>query len=100
MAYLSEPIEFDINKAFDLRNNFEKSKLNNLNEISNNPQLTELNNTEEQLNDIIRTLPYINDNIRTNIKLGIEIYKQLNNFDRYYIHSVINENSIKSNQSK
>ena len=37
------------------------------------------------------------NNIRTNIKLGIEIYKQLNNFDRYYIHTIINENSTKSN---
>ena len=50
----------------------------------------------EQLNDMVRALPFMNDNIRNNIILGIEIYKQLNNFDRNYIHSIINENSVKS----
>ncbi len=97
MEYLSEPILFDINKAFELRNTFENTNTNSY-EI-NGTHTTELGQSD-QLNGIIRTLPLMNDNIRTNIKLSIEIYKQLNNFDRYYIHSVINENSIKPNESK
>lgn len=94
MEYLTEPLDFDISRAFELRDTFEKSKSSESNHITNIQQ-SELNHTE-QLNDVVRTLPYMNDNIRTNIRLGIEIYKKLNNFDRYYIHSIINENSIES----
>jgi hypothetical protein len=97
MEYLTEPIDFDINRAFELRKTFEKSKISDSNENNNNNvQPVELSQIE-QLDNMVRNLPFMNDNIRTNIKLGIEIYKQLNNFDRYYIHSIINENSIKSN---
>lgn len=95
MVNSSDPIFFDITKAFELRDTIEKSKLNNSNEINNIHQ--NQSDHTEQLNDVIRSLPLMNDNIRLNIKLGIEIYKQLNNFDRNNIHSKINENSIKSN---
>ena len=94
----SKPLQFDITRDFELRETIEKTKLpetNNNLEIHSSKQLSpeEIN----QMDTMVRTLPYMNDNIRTNIKLGIEIYKQLNNFDRNYIHSIINENSNKSN---
>jgi hypothetical protein len=99
MEFLSGQIGYDIERDFNLRNNFEESKLTDSNKITN--EITDIKQMEsnhtEQLNDVIRTLPFMNDNIRTNIRLGMEIYYKLNNFDRYYIHSIINENSIKHN---
>jgi hypothetical protein len=44
---------------------------------------------------ITNSLPFINDNIRANIKLSIEIYKKINNFDINYIHSTIESKSKK-----
>lgn len=75
---------FDINKDFDLMGNIGG------NDTQNN--LSSFNSDE-----MIKVMPFMNDQIRSNIKLGIEIYKQLNNinFDRYYIHSIINENNSK-----
>jgi len=90
MEYLSQPLDFDINRAFELRNTFEKTESNN------NIQGGEINDIYK-MNEMVSTLPLMNDNIRTNIKLGIEIYKQLKNFDRNYIHSIINEKSTKLN---
>ena len=92
-------MQFDISKDFELRETIEKTKSSNIDNFNNFENLTPKQlGTEhiEQMDNMVRTLPFINDNIRTNIKLGIEIYKQLNNFDRNYIHQIINENSIKS----
>lgn len=92
----SIPLQFDISKDFELRETIEKTKLpesNNFDTLSYKQIGSE---QTEQMNNMVRTLPFMNDNIRMNIKLGIEIYKQLNNFERNYIHKVINENSIKS----
>ena len=36
-----------------------------------------------------------NDNLRSNIKLSLSIYKKLNNFEHNYIHKIIND-KIKS----
>jgi hypothetical protein len=107
----SQPIEsmqFDIFRDFELRETIEKTKSptsssnsnSNSNTNSNEPeQLRQLETNEtNDLDNMIRTLPYMNDNIRNNIKLGIEIYKQLINFDRNYIHSIINANSTESNE--
>ena len=92
----SQPLQFDISKDFELRETIEKTKSTNTD--LDNLQSKQLGFEQiEQMDNMVRTLPFINDNIRTNIKLGIEIYKQLNNFDRYYIHTIINENSTKSN---
>jgi len=88
----SQPLQFDISKDFELRETIEKTKSTNA-DIDN---LTSKSLGTEQIDNMVRTLPFINDNIRTNIKLGIEIYKQLNNFDRNYIHTILNENSTKS----
>ena len=89
----SQPLQFDISKDFELRETIEKTKSANLD--INNIQSNQLGTEQiEQMDNMVRTLPFINDNIRTNIKLGIEIYKQLNNFDRNYIHTIINEHSI------
>jgi hypothetical protein len=59
------------------------------NEIEKNDHIKEIDN-------MIKALPLINNNIRSNINLSIQIYKELNNFDRNYIHSIINDNKIKS----
>lgn len=94
----SQPLQFDISKDFELRETIEKTKSSNIDntQTQTQPLGTEQIDQIEQMDNMVRTLPFINDNIRTNIKLGIEIYKQLNNFDRNYIHTIINENSIKS----
>jgi len=93
---ISGPIDFsNVYKHFELRETLEKTKTPQENKLSQSYQSEEPIN-DEQINNMIRTLPFMNDNIRTNIKLGIEIYKQLNNFDRNYIHEVINEKSKNS----
>ncbi len=90
----SQPLQFDISKDFELRETIEKTNSPNTDNFDNT-QSKQLGTEQiEQMDNMVRTLPFINDNIRTNIKLGIEIYKQLNNFDRNYIHTIINENSI------
>ena len=93
---MSAPIDFsNVYKHFELRDILEKTKTSQSEERVQLAQSTE-QLTVEQMDDMIRTLPYMNDNIRANIKMGIEIYKQLNNFDRNYIHEVINEKSKNS----
>ena len=52
----------------------------------------------EEMNNMIKTLPFLNDNIRANINFGIEIYLRLKNFKYNYIHEFINENSIEFNK--
>jgi len=91
----SQPLQFDISKDFELRETIEKTKSSNTG-IDNIPSKQLGTEQIEQMDNMVRTLPFINDNIRTNIKLGIEIYKQLNNFDRNYIHTIINEHTIES----
>ena len=44
-----------------------------------------------ELDKMINSLPFINDNLRSNITLSIELYKKLNNFDYNYIHNYFNE---------
>ena len=95
---LVQPLQFDISRDFELRDILDKTKNSdtnkeNLNSITGLPD-------PSQMEQMIRTLPIINDTIRADIKLSVEIYKKLNNFDRNYIHSVINENSIKGGKSK
>ncbi len=87
----SMPLQFDITRDFELRETIEKKNINNDLEIKQSDTIEP--EQTKQIDNIVRTLPYMNDNIRTNIKLGIEIYKQLNNFDRNYIHTIINENT-------
>ena len=92
--------QFDINKDFQLREIIEKTNQDiksteqHTNTQSGNPDQL------EQLNQMVQSLPFVNDNLRANLKFGMEIYKQLNNFDRIYIHSIINEHSIESTKSK
>lgn len=79
-------LNFDnIFKDFELREMLEKTKA----PLSTQHEFTDM----EQMDKITQTLPFINDTIRTNIKLGIKIYKQLFNLDRNYIHKIIDEKS-------
>ena len=81
---------FDISQDFKLRDILEKK---------NSPQSIESSETlltnqskpidTEQMNVMIRSLPFMNDYIRTNIKFSIELYKELINFDRKYIYQNI-----------
>lgn len=89
--------QFDIFKDFELREVIEKNnknlnEQNALNKIEPGKNINYLSDME----NMIKTLPYINDNIRYNIKFGLAIYKELNNFEQKYIHSIIYENSTKS----
>jgi hypothetical protein len=90
--------QFDIYKDFELREVIEKT-----NQSSSSQSTSGLSSNDldiDQLNQMVQTLPFVNDNIRANLKFGMEIYKQLNNFDRIYIHNIINEYSIESSESK
>lgn len=90
-------MHFDFDKDFELREIFDANS-----EIEHNEQIEQIGNGQEnyetfinsksaELEKMIYSLPYINDNIRSNISLSIEIYKKLNNFDYNYIHEIINE---------
>jgi hypothetical protein len=93
---ISGPLDFNnIYRDFELRETLEKTKTPHSNELTQSTKSEEQINIE-QIDNMIRTLPYMNDNIRANIKLGIEIYKKLNNIDRNYIHEIINEKSKNS----
>lgn len=78
--------DFDFYKDFELKEMLESKELESNNSI--NYLESEKN---DELNNMINSLPLINDNIRENINLSIEIYKKLNNFDHKYIHKIINE---------
>ena len=99
--------QFDIYKDFQLREIIEKTNQiqqptqQYTGQYTEQEKLVQSNQYEqlEQLNQMVQSLPFINDNIRANLKFGMEIYKQLNNFDRIYIHTIINEHSIESTKS-
>ena len=40
---------------------------------------------------MLNSFPIINDSLRANIILSIEIYKKINNFEMNYVHGIINE---------
>ena len=92
--------QFNIYKDFELRDILEKESSNLNKQQDQNLNIENDININEQMDIMIKSLPIINDNIRSNILLDIEIYKKLNNFDRNYIHIIINENSTKSKKSK
>jgi hypothetical protein len=72
----------DISKDFELRKIIEEK---------NSTQSIKPDD-KEQMDTMIRALPFMNDSIRTNILFGIELYKQLINLDRKYIHNnIIND---------
>jgi len=81
----------DFNKDFELRDMLDiqsdiEPNLQNTNNLSD-IDIRKPNSTE--LENIVNNLPFINDSIRSNITLSIEIYKKLNNFDYNYIHGII-----------
>lgn len=85
--------QFDFYKDFEMRELLE----NQISSIEPNNQIKKSENLQENENMelIIKSFPLINDNIRANILLSIEIYKKINNFDSKYIHEFINSKSIK-----
>lgn len=76
--------QFDFYKDFEIRENIEKTI------IQNNP-----NQEVDELNMMLNSFPIINDNIRANIQLSVEIYKKINNFDINYVHNCIDEKTKK-----
>jgi hypothetical protein len=95
--------QFDFYKDFELREMMGVSdmepnlKPNTDSNIESNIQSQiNLNDVGEHipksadLENMINSLPYINDNLRSNIILSMELYKKLNNFDHNYIHEYFN----------
>ena len=80
--------QFDFYKDFEMRENIEKTI------IQNNPNQYNSNEVDE-LNMMLNSFPIINDNIRANIQLSVEIYKKINNFDINYVHNCIDEKTKK-----
>ena len=99
--------QFDIYKDFEMRELLDKSINTNTNTDLNqsnhdlnqsnpntNPNINSANSDNQANMEMIsNSLPFINDNIRANIKFSIEIYKKINNFDFNYIHSIIESKS-------
>ena len=81
--------QFDFYKDFEMRELLEKnsteSNLNNENE-----------DKDKNINMMLNSFPIINDNLRANILLSIEIYKKINNFEMTYVHEIINEKTKKN----
>ena len=75
--------QFDFYKDFEMRELLEKNTESNLNNESK----------EIDIEMMLNSFPIINDNLRANIKLSVEIYKKINNFDINYVHDVINNNN-------
>ena len=78
--------QFDFYKDFEMIENIEKTT------IKNNS-----NQNIDELNMMLNSFPIINDNIRANIQLSVEIYKKINNFDINYVHNCIDEKTKKIN---
>ena len=75
------------------------SKINDLNHIKSN--INEQINSKSNFNipndiDPIDTLLMVNETLRTNIKLSLAIYKQLNNFYHKHIHEFIKPETTKN----
>jgi hypothetical protein len=86
---------FDFYKDFEMRE-FIEEKSGKIEESSLDK--TNLNNEDKQIEMMLESFPIINDNLRANILLGVEIYKKINNFEINYVHNIID--SINSNPKK
>ena len=51
------------------------------------------NNTDETTM-MLDSFPIINENLRTNILLSIEIYKKIIDFDINYVHNILKEQKL------
>ncbi len=76
--------QFDFYKEFEMRDIIENNSSNN-----------EIQQDEKEIDLMLNSFPIINDNIRANIQLSIEIYKKINNFDINYLHEIISEKTKK-----
>ena len=55
-----------------------------------------LNNEDKEIDMMLNSFPIINDNLRANILLSVEIYKKINNFEMTYVHEIIDEKTKKN----
>jgi hypothetical protein len=81
--------------GIELKRHLEKNDVNPQNNINLQNDI----NMEMQpdIETFVRTLPDINDRIRTNIIFSVEIYKKINNFEHNYIHEYIKNYDSKKN---
>ncbi len=75
---------------------------NNNNEHVRLPDTQTVSGTQEMSNpddiNTLETLISINQNLRTNIRLSLSIYKKLNNFDHKYIHELLDGQKRKNSE--
>ena len=69
--------DFDIYNDFSKHDNIENTQTN----------ITNIQNTNLEHDNKFSSLLILNNNIRTDIKLGLSIYKRLNNFRYNYINN-------------
>jgi hypothetical protein len=87
--------QFDFYKDFEMRELLEKNSTeSNLNYKDKNKDKDI--DKDIDINMMLNSFPIINDNLRANILLSIEIYKKINNFEMTYVHEIINENTKKN----
>lgn len=85
--------QFNFYKDFEMIENIQNIQNKSSSNTSNIDQ-NQINETNE-LNMILKSFPLVNENIRNNIKLSMEIYKKICNFDYYCVHEAIDENMKK-----
>lgn len=54
--------------------------------------ITNIENDKNNINNL-ESFIVLNENLRTHIKLGLSIYKKLNNFNHNYIHDIFIQKS-------
>ena len=85
---LSNDKDNKINPQFDFYKDFEIKDLL----LKENPNVSK-NNTDETTM-MLDSFPIINENLRTNILLSIEIYKKIIDFDINYVHNMLKEQKL------
>ncbi len=82
--------QFDFYKDFEMRELLEK------NSPESNSNLNNKEYEEKEIEMMLGSFPIINDNLRANILLSVEIYKKINNFEMTYVHEIVNEKTKKN----
>lgn len=85
---LSNDTENKINPQFDFYKDFEiKDSM-----VKENQNISNINTDESTM--MLNSFPIINENLRINILLSVEIYKKINNFDINYVHEMLREKKL------
>lgn len=86
--------QFDFYKDFEMRELLEKNSPESNSNFNSNFNSKE--DEEKEIEMMLSSFPIINNNLRENILLSVEIYKKINNFEMTYVHEIINKKTKKN----